>query len=77
MKAITFTFVYERIGKKTPHGKIVKCPRCGRKGARRDFDKPMGNAIANVSHAGKIEWGFRVIDDHCFITAEDDAGTGQ
>lgn len=70
----TIDYTTARVGTKTPSGKIVVCPRCGRKGARRDYPNPQppSKMIACVSHKGHIEYGFRTITDHCFLTTEDD-----
>lgn len=76
-KTATFSYVSERKGKNTQHGKIVVCPRCGRKGAHRMLAYKLGSVIADVIHGGYYEFMFWTIDDRCGLNEQENAAIGK
>lgn len=71
MARTPFDYTTKRLGSRTPDGKIVKCPKCGRKGALHlSGYEPNGKPLADhVLHAGYMEdaigMSMRTLSDLC------------
>lgn len=65
---IPIDYTTKRLGSNTPDGKIVKCAKCGRKGAFKPFHHDIkGRPIpAQVYHVIGDLYGIPEIKDFCF-----------
>jgi len=74
MSSTRYSYTSTPRRRRTRDGVIVLCPRCGRRGAHKPLALPHhGTAVAIVTHGGRTEYGFRINDAHCYLTAAEDA----